>query len=37
MYGVVFHPEVRNEWLVRRFLALCGPAPGTDPLMEEWH
>jgi GMP synthase-like glutamine amidotransferase len=35
VYGVVFHPEVRNEWLVRRFLALC--APGTDPLMEEWH
>ncbi|MDD1668305.1 MAG: gamma-glutamyl-gamma-aminobutyrate hydrolase family protein [Methanomicrobiales archaeon] len=23
VYGVLFHPEVRNEWLVRRFLSLC--------------
>jgi GMP synthase-like glutamine amidotransferase len=21
-YGVLFHPEVRNEWVVRRFLTL---------------
>jgi GMP synthase (glutamine-hydrolysing) len=34
VYGVMFHPEVRNEWLVRRFLALCHPAAGrTDALM----
>jgi GMP synthase-like glutamine amidotransferase len=24
LYGVLFHPEVRNEWVVERFLALCG-------------
>lgn len=24
VYGVMFHPEVRNEWLIRRFLSLCG-------------
>ena len=29
VYGVMFHPEVRNEWLVRRFLNLCRPA-GKD-------
>jgi GMP synthase-like glutamine amidotransferase len=23
-YGVLFHPEVRNEWVVERFLDLCG-------------
>jgi GMP synthase (glutamine-hydrolysing) len=23
VYGVMFHPEVRNEWLIRRFLSLC--------------
>jgi GMP synthase-like glutamine amidotransferase len=34
VYGVMFHPEVRNEWLIRRFLALCRPAAGrTDALM----
>ena len=32
VYGVLFHPEVRNEWLIRRFLALCGQA---EALMEE--
>ena len=34
VYGVLFHPEVRNEWLIRRFLALCHP-PGRpgDGLM----
>jgi GMP synthase (glutamine-hydrolysing) len=25
VYGVMFHPEVRNEWLIRRFLSLCLP------------
>jgi len=25
VYGVMFHPEVRNEWLIRRFLSLCRP------------
>jgi GMP synthase - Glutamine amidotransferase domain len=24
MYGVLFHPEVRNEWVIERFLTLCG-------------
>jgi len=28
-YGVMFHPEVRNEWLIRRFLSLCVPGPGS--------
>jgi GMP synthase (glutamine-hydrolysing) len=23
VYGVMFHPEVRNRWLLRRFLGLC--------------
>jgi GMP synthase (glutamine-hydrolysing) len=23
LYGVLFHPEVRNEWVVRRFLEQC--------------
>ena len=23
VYGVMFHPEVRNEWVIGRFLALC--------------
>ncbi|HVN65637.1 MAG TPA: hypothetical protein VMT31_03350 [Methanomicrobiales archaeon] len=32
VYGVMFHPEVRNEWLIHRFLALCGR---TDALMGE--
>ena len=22
-YGVMFHPEVRNEWIVEKFLAVC--------------
>lgn len=27
VYGVMFHPEVRNEWVVRRFLsAFCRPS-----------
>jgi GMP synthase (glutamine-hydrolysing) len=34
VYGVMFHPEVRNEWLIRRFLAFCRPAGGgRDALM----
>ena len=34
LYGVMFHPEVRNEWLIRRFLSLCGPGSGSgDGLM----
>jgi GMP synthase (glutamine-hydrolysing) len=34
VYGMMFHPEVRNEWLIRRFLALCRPAGGgRDALM----
>jgi len=35
VYGVMFHPEVRNEWLIRRFVALCGPETGGrgDALM----
>jgi GMP synthase-like glutamine amidotransferase len=24
LYGVLFHPEVRNEWVVERFLDRCG-------------
>jgi len=26
-YGVMFHPEVRNEWVVENFLVVCGAAP----------
>ncbi len=26
VYGVMFHPEVRNEWLIRGFLSLCRPS-----------
>jgi len=34
VYGVMFHPEVRNEWLIRRFLSLCRPGKRrTDALM----
>jgi len=34
VYGVMFHPEVRNEWLIRRFLSLCRPRKGqSDELM----
>ncbi|MDD1664946.1 MAG: hypothetical protein LUQ32_06290 [Methanomicrobiales archaeon] len=29
VYGVMFHPEVRNEWLIRRFLSLCRPNEET--------
>lgn len=29
VYGVMFHPEVRNEWLIRRFLSLCRPGSGA--------
>jgi hypothetical protein len=25
----MFHPEVRNEWLIRRFLSLCQPPEGS--------
>lgn len=25
-YGVMFHPEVRNEWVVKNFLSICGLA-----------
>jgi GMP synthase (glutamine-hydrolysing) len=28
-YGVMFHPEVRNEWLIWRFLSLCRPGEET--------
>lgn len=24
-YGVMFHPEVRNEWVVKNFLSMCDP------------
>jgi GMP synthase (glutamine-hydrolysing) len=35
VYGVMFHPEVRNEWLVRGFLTLCRPGGRPmDALME---
>ena len=30
VYGVMFHPEVRNEWLIRRFLSLCRPQGGAQ-------
>jgi GMP synthase-like glutamine amidotransferase len=30
VYGVMFHPEVRNEWLIRRFLSLCRPGEGRE-------
>lgn len=32
VYGVMFHPEVRNGWLISRFAALCGR---RDALKEE--
>jgi GMP synthase (glutamine-hydrolysing) len=31
-YGVLFHPEVRNEWIIERFVAMTrsvGPISGT--------
>jgi GMP synthase (glutamine-hydrolysing) len=31
IYGVMFHPEVRNEWLISRFLSLC-PGEGCAHL-----
>jgi GMP synthase-like glutamine amidotransferase len=30
VYGVMFHPEVRNEWLIERFLAFCSPGTGNE-------
>lgn len=30
VYGVMFHPEVRNEWLIQRFLSLIRPGPGNE-------
>lgn len=30
-YGVMFHPEVRNEWVVDNFLTVCGATPLQDP------
>jgi GMP synthase (glutamine-hydrolysing) len=37
VYGVMFHPEVRNEWLIRRFLSLCLPGAGSthDPIDDD--
>lgn len=29
IYGVMFHPEVRNEWVVRRFVEQYGSDPGA--------
>lgn len=29
VYGVMFHPEVRNEWVVERFLSFAGKNPLT--------
>ncbi len=30
VYGVLFHPEVRNGWLIDRFLSLCTPGMGSS-------
>jgi len=30
VYGVMFHPEVRNEWVVERFLSSSGLDPATQ-------
>ena len=30
-YGVMFHPEVRNEWVVENFLGICGATPLHNP------
>jgi GMP synthase (glutamine-hydrolysing) len=27
LYGLLFHPEVRNEWLIERFLGLVDQRP----------
>ena len=37
VYGVLFHPEVRNEWLIRRFLALCRPGGRERDTLKEEH
>lgn len=29
VYGVMFHPEVRNDWVVERFLSASGVDPAT--------
>ncbi len=31
VYGVMFHPEVRNEWVVGRFLRLAGAQGAISP------
>lgn len=31
LYGVMFHPEVRNDWVVEQFLSLCTGVNGTCP------
>jgi len=28
VYGVMFHPEVRNEWLIGKFLSFCKSSEG---------
>ncbi len=30
IWGVMFHPEVRNEWVVENFAYLCGPDASGD-------
>ncbi len=30
-YGLLFHPEVRNEWIIRRFLEVYVPRTGDVP------
>jgi GMP synthase-like glutamine amidotransferase len=35
VYGVLFHPEVRNEWLIERFLAFCSPETGNEHEADE--
>jgi GMP synthase (glutamine-hydrolysing) len=37
VYGLMFHPEVRNEWVIHRFLSLCGPGAriGDDLMPDE--
>lgn len=30
-YGVLFHPEVRNDWVIRRFLEVYVPRTGDVP------
>lgn len=31
VFGVMFHPEVRNEWVIERFLDICPDSPDTGP------